>query len=251
MNLPACIIPSRLESSRIFQKPLIDICGIPMIVHVFKRAELSSAVSDVFVATDSEEIAFIVKKYGGKAILTSTDHRNGTERMIEAIKNVNGDTFVQIMGDEPLLNPTHIRDSVLTFNSSEDADLSLLVSEFKKENSPGDFKVVINHKDEVMYISRGDIPCSAKNRVDYRLKAYHITTISRDALEKYMTMEKSPMEKIEDHEYLRFIENGHKIITKKVENLSVSVDYPEDLSFVRKQMAEDKIFELYRGQLIK
>ena len=245
------IIPSRLESSRIPRKPLIDICGLPMIVHVLKRAKQSLAISEVYVATDSEEIVSVVEKHGGKAILTSVNHKNGTERVAEAIKYIEGDLFVVCMGDEALLDPAHLQASIDAFNDSEDASASLLVTEFRKDNSPGDFKAVLNSKNEVMYISRCDIPCSSRNPVDYRLKVYHIMTFSREILEKYASMEKSPMEKIEDHEHLRLIENGYKIVGKKVDSASISVDFPEDLEFVRKAMLKDKTFQQYINSELK
>mgnify|MGYP003626787854 CR=1 FL=1 len=235
------IIPARLQSSRIPQKALVDICGLPMVVHVLNRAKQSPVLSEVYVATDSQEIVSVVESHGGKAILTSVDHKNGTERAAEAIKSIEGDIFVVCMGDEALLDPAHIQTSIDAFNNSEDADASLLVTEFREDNSPGDFKVVLNSKSEVMYISRGDIPCSARNPVDYRLKAYHIMTFSREILERYSSMERSPMEKIEDHELLRLIENGYKIVGKKVDSASISVDFPEDLEFVRKAILEELI----------
>jgi 3-deoxy-manno-octulosonate cytidylyltransferase (CMP-KDO synthetase) len=240
------IIPSRLESSRIEKKALVDICGMPMVIHVMKRVQMSSCVSDTYVATDSQEIADVVREYGGKAILTSKEHKNGTERVCEAIQDINADTFVICMGDEALLNPDHIQKSVDTFYQSDDASGSILVTEFTKENSPSDFKVVVNPKNEIMYISRGDIPCSARNKVDFRLKAYHIMTFSRKVLEKYTEIGKSPMEKIEDHEYLRLIENGYKIVAKKVDSASISVDVPEDLEYVRRVMKNDNLFKIYR-----
>ena len=227
------IIPSRLQSSRLPRKPLKKIHGRPMIIHVLERAKLCTDLSEIYVATDSEEIAKVVKRYHGKAILTSIHHKNGTERMAEAIQDLEGDIFVQIMGDEALLNPAHISDSIEAFRSSKDASASVLVTEFRKENSWGDFKAVLNLNNEIMYISRGDIPCAIRNPVDYRLKIYHLTCFSRDVLEKYSSMPKSPLEKIEDHEFLRLIENGYKIVAKKVDSPSISVvSQSRSLSFL-------------------
>lgn len=239
------VIPSRLESGRIFQKALLNICGIPLVIHVLKRAQQSSVLSDVYVATDSEKIISLVEDNGGKAIMTSVKHKNGTERTSEAIRNIDGDIFVQIMGDEVLLNPEHIKVSLQALKSYKDACASILVTEFRKENSIGDFKVVTNCNNEIMYISRGDIPCSGKNSVDHRLKAYHITSWRRDILERYCKLEKTPMEKIEDHEFLRLVENGYKIVTSKVDSESISLDYPEDIKYVTNKMLYDKFFKSY------
>jgi 3-deoxy-manno-octulosonate cytidylyltransferase (CMP-KDO synthetase) len=238
------IIPSRLQSNRIPEKPLVDICGLPMVVHVLKRAKLSTELDKVYVATDSEKIAQVVKNYGCECIITSSEHKNGTERTAEAIKNIDGDVFVQIMGDEAMLNPDHISSSI---KGLADADASFLVTKFTKENSPGDFKVVLNTNSEVMYISRGDIPDSTRNKVEYRLKAYHITTFTRDILEKYSEMKKTSMEKIEDHEFLRLIENGYKVKATKVDSSSISVDYPEDLEYVINEMRNDEYYIKYKN----
>tara|TARA_R100000008_G_C3529349_1_gene138382 strand:- start:53 stop:802 length:750 start_codon:yes stop_codon:yes gene_type:complete len=241
------IIPARLESSRIPQKALVDICGLPMVVHVLKRAQQSKVLSEVYVATDSQKIVSVVERHGGKAILTSVNHKNGTERAAEAIKSIEGDVFVLIMGDEALLDPNHIEKGIKALNNSDDAVASILVTEFRKVNSPGDFKVVVNSKKEVMYVSRADIPCDIRNPVDYRLKTCHIMSISRKSLEDYATMERSPMEAIEDNEILRLVENGYKIVTSKVDSDSISVDYPQDLDYVTKKMIDDKIFRMYAG----
>jgi 3-deoxy-manno-octulosonate cytidylyltransferase (CMP-KDO synthetase) len=241
------IIPSRLKSTRVPNKPLADILGTPMIVHVYKRASLSLILDEVIVATDSEEIQSVVQQYGGKAVLTSDKHLNGTERIAEVAASMEADVFVLINGDEALLNPEHIQDSVDTLLQS-DADSSILVLDFYKKNSPGDFKVVLNAQNEVMYISRNDIPSDARNEVKSMLKAYHILSFRKDFLMKYATMEKSPMEKIEDHEHLRIIENGFKLKAKKVESSSISVDTPEDLAYVRRVMPDDSFYLKYAKQ---
>lgn len=239
------IIPSRLQSSRVPRKPLVDICGMPMIAHVMLRAGLSDQLDDLYVATDSPEIVDVVARYGGRAVLTRSTHRNGTERLAEAARDIAADYVVLINGDEALLQPPHIRVSVEALRES-DAQASILVSSFRKESSPSDFKVVLNLNNEVMYISRNDIPSGAKNPVSSRLKAYHILTFRKDFLLQYAAMERSPLEQIEDHEHLRIIENGHRIVARKVDSTAISVDTPADLEFVRQSMGSDPYFAQYR-----
>jgi 3-deoxy-manno-octulosonate cytidylyltransferase (CMP-KDO synthetase) len=238
------VIPSRLKSTRIPDKPLIDIMGLPMIVHVYKRACLSDILDEVWVATDSEEIKEVVESYGGKAVLTSEHHKNGTERLAEAAENIEADIVVLINGDEAIFNPEHVKDSVTTLQNS-DATASILVLDFHKKNSPGDFKVVLNCRNEVMYISRNDIPSDARNEVKSMLKAYHILSFRKPFLKEYAAMEKTPMEKIEDHEHLRIIENGYKIKAARVQSNSISVDTPSDLEYVREVMKTDPFFAIY------
>ena len=239
------IIPSRIKSTRIPKKALVDIHGLPMVVHVYKRSCMSPILSDVIVATDSMEILKTVENHGGKAIMTSPDHQNGTERLAEVVENMPVDIAVLINGDEPLIDPEHIKDSVEALIESN-ADSSILVLDFSKKSSPSDFKVVLNKNNEIMYISRNDIPSNARNKVDTMLKAYHILSFRKDFLLKYAQMDKTPLEIAEDHEHLRIIENGYRLVAKKVESGSISVDTPEGLEYVRKMMAEDKYFLKYK-----
>jgi 3-deoxy-manno-octulosonate cytidylyltransferase (CMP-KDO synthetase) len=243
------IIPSRLKSTRVPDKPLVDIHGLPMIVHVYKRACMADILDEVWVATDSEEIKNTVEAYGGKALMTGEHHKNGTERLAEAAENIDADIVVLINGDEAIFNPEHVKVSVKTLLNS-DAAASILVLDFNKKNSPGDFKVVLNCRDEVMYISRNDIPSDARNEVKSMLKAYHILSFRKSFLKEYAAMEKTPLEKIEDHEHLRIIENGFKMKAAKVESNSISVDTPSDLEYVREVMKTDPFFKIYGKSLL-
>lgn len=239
------IIPSRLKSTRVSNKPLVDICGLPMVVHVYRRACFSDVLDDVIVATDSDIVQSVVEKHGGKAVITSANHKNGTERVAEVAKYIDADVIVLINGDEAILEPEHIRDSLDALLKSS-SDASILVIDFFKQNSPSDFKVVLNSKDEVMYISRSDIPSNARNPVPSMLKAYHILSFERNFLIEYAKMDKSLLEKIEDHEHLRIIENGYTLKAKKVSGHSISVDTHEDLEYVREVMKTDPYFLQYK-----
>lgn len=240
------IIPSRLESSRLPRKPLHEIFGIPLIVHVYKRAKLSNSLTDLVVATDSYEIVQLVESIGGKAILTSAEHRNGTERMAEVLRAFpDYDYYTLINGDEILLNPDSISTSIQTMIENENADASILAVPFRRENSHSDFKLVRNLKNEVMYISRNDIPSSARNAVEFRLKAYHLMTFKPKTILDYSKMDKTPLEKIEDHEHLRLIESGYKIICQVVDDNCISLDTPDDIELIESYLKEDKIFKMY------
>jgi 3-deoxy-manno-octulosonate cytidylyltransferase (CMP-KDO synthetase) len=242
------IIPSRLESSRLPRKPLYEVLGLPLIVHVFKRASLSKSLTQLVVATDSEEIVKLIESYGGHAILTSIDHKNGTERMAEVIsKYPDYDYYTLINGDEILLNPLSIDTSINTLLENEYADASILAVPFQRENSASDFKIVTNLKNEVMYISRNDIPSSARNSVEYRLKAYHLMTFKPNTVIEYSRMEKTPLEKIEDHEHLRLLEHGYKIVCKIVDDKCISLDTPTDLPLIEQFLKEDYTYQLYVG----
>lgn len=244
------IIPSRLGSSRLNQKPLYNVLGIPLIVHVLKRAQLATALTDLIVATDSQLIVDLVTANGGKAMLTSSTHKNGTERMFEVMKAFpDFDYYTLINGDEILLNPASVKVSIETLIDHPGADASLLAVKYKRENSPSDFKIVLNYRSEVMYISRNDIPSGSRNPVDYRLKAYHLMTFKPETLVAYSQMDKSPMERIEDHEHLRLIENGYKIVSIVVDDECLSLDTIDDLPFIENYLLNDITYKKYAAQL--
>jgi CMP-2-keto-3-deoxyoctulosonic acid synthetase len=239
-----------LGSSRLQQKPLFKVLGIPLIVHVLKRAMLADSLADLIVATDSQLIVDLVVASGGKAMLTSSAHRNGTERMTEVMKaRPDFDYYTLINGDEILLRPSSIATSIETLRNSPDASASLLAVKYRRENSPSDFKIVLNHRKEVMYISRNDIPSGSRNPVEYRLKAYHLMTFKPETLLAYVAMDKTPLEKIEDHEHLRLIESGYKIACSIVDDECLSLDSMEDIPFIEQYLLKDRIYKEYAGQV--
>jgi len=239
------IIPARMESSRLPDKPMVDILGLPMIVHVFKRCELAKYLDGVYVATDSLKIKNVVEKHGGNVIMTSKHHQTGTDRIAEAAKNINADIIVNVQGDEALVNPDHIDDAVCKILSSKDIQISLLVNPFSKRNSPSDIKVVLNEFDEIMYLSREDIPSNSREKNSSMLKAYHIVPFRKDFLMQYSKWKKTKLESIESNEYLRILEKGFKIHAVHVESNAISVDTYDDLLFVRNLMKTDKIVKKY------
>lgn len=243
------IIPARLESSRLPGKALLDICGLPMIVHVFKRCEFAESLDEVFVATDNDEIRQVVEQYGGKVIMTSSHHENGTERIVEAANNIDADIVVNVQGDEALVNPTYIDKAVDALYENPDLNVSILVNPYEKRLSPSDIKVVLNEYDDVMYFSRADIPSDARVDNPPLLKAYHIVPFRKDFLLQYACWEKGKLERIEFNEYLRILEKGYKIRAVRVDSDAVSVDTEEDLDFVRNAMISDSIFKKYGGSL--
>lgn len=242
------VIPSRLGSTRLPGKALVDICGMSLIAHVCHRAKMAKRLDDLYVATDSEEIKAEVERYGFKCLMTSSEHRNGTERLIEAINYIDADAdiIVSIFGDEALLNPEDVDTSVETLLSHDDADASILMIDYAKKNSPSDFKAVANLRGELMYMSRNDIPSDARNKCDRMLKLYHILSFRRQTLIDYSKMDKTPLEKIEDHEHLRLLEHGYKIQTAKVNTVCLSVDTYDDLDYVRNKMNNDVLYANYK-----
>jgi 3-deoxy-manno-octulosonate cytidylyltransferase (CMP-KDO synthetase) len=207
---------------------------------------LSGILDDVLVATDSEEIASVIANIGGKAIITGAHHETGIERLCEIEHSIDCDVVVLVNGDEVLLDPAHISDSVNALMDS-DAPTSLLVSKSEQEDDPSNFKVVLNRFNEVMYFSRGDIPSNARKPVPFRYKAYHIISFRKDFLKIYQGLEKTPLERIEGHDHLRMLEHGIKVQAAIVDYAHFSVDTEEDLNSARREMRADPFFALYEA----
>ena len=240
------ILPARLESSRLPRKALKDICGLPMIVHVFKRCLLSKKLDEVYVATDSFEIKEVVEKYGGKVIMTSSKHETGTDRIAEAALELDAEIIVNIQGDEALVNPKYIDRVTNELIENPDINVGILVNSFSKKDSPSDIKVVLNKNNDVMYLSRSDIPSGSRLNNPPMLKAYHIVPFRKKFLLEYAQMDRGSLEKIEFNEYVRILENGERIRAVYVESDAVSVDTPEDLQSVREVMPHDLWFQQYK-----
>ena len=240
------ILPARLESSRLPRKALKDICGLPMIVHVFKRCLLSKKLDEVYVATDSFEIKEVVEKYGGKVIMTSSKHETGTDRIAEAALELDAEIIVNIQGDEALVDPKYIDRVTNELIENPDINVGILVNSFSKKDSPSDIKVVLNKNNDVMYLSRSDIPSGSRLNNPPMLKAYHIVPFRKKFLLEYAQMDRGSLEKIEFNEYVRILENGERIRAVYVESDAVSVDTPEDLQNVREVMPYDLWFQQYK-----
>jgi 3-deoxy-manno-octulosonate cytidylyltransferase (CMP-KDO synthetase) len=240
------IIPAHLESKRLPRKALTDICGLPMVVHTYERARLSEMLDEVYVATDSTEIAEVIIKHGGKAVLTGK-HNTGSDRVAEASRWICGDIIVNIQGDEPLLNPNHI-DTILAPVMEERVLVSCGVTPYYRRGRPSDIKAVLDNNWNIMYCSREDIPSDTRTTNPRMWKMCFIVPFKYDFLQEYTSWDQTPLEKIESNEYIRILEHGVKIRGVPVKDAYISVDTPQDLEEVRRIMADDEIKELYMGE---
>ena len=247
MDTVVGIIPSRLQSSRLPQKALLDICGLPMFIHVYRRCQLAKKLDRVIVATDSEGIMKAAAQHGCEAIMTQEHHQTGTDRIAEVAAKIDCDIVVNIQGDEALVNPRYIDQAIATLEENKEMQIALLVNPFNKQNSPSDIKVVINEQNEIMYMSRADIPSDARTPNPPLLKAYHIVPFRKSFLLKYASWGKGKLEQIEFNEYLRILEKGHKIKAVLVESDAVSVDTIQDLEYVRSKMPDDPFYRKYKS----
>ena len=239
------LIPSRLNSTRLPSKALLPIQGLPLIVHTFKRAQLAKSLEEVYVCTDSLEIAKVVLEHGGKVMMTSSEHSNGTERIAEAAKQLEADYFVDIQGDEPLINPDHIDATVAAHMEHPEWDILLPSMPISDPESIHIVKVVHDISMRVMFLSRSLIPKPFRHRPDFYLKHLSIISFRQNALHRFSFLKPSPLEIIEGIELLRALEHNLIIGTTLLDGNSFSVDVEEDYVRAKIQMLDDNISKLY------
>ncbi len=242
------LIPTRLGSTRLPAKALLELNGMPLIIHTYRRSKLAKGLSDLIICCDNNKILKVAKKYKSKCKLTSVHHKNGTERIAEAYLSLkkNFDLIIDIQGDEPLISPYHI-DQVIEFHKKNpDADIVLPTLSIKFPDSPNLIKVVTNNKKEVMYLSRSKIPFEFKRKVSTFKKHLSIISFKPDALIKFSKSKQTPIEKIEDIELIRALEIGLKIKSLELKGDSFSVDDYEDYLKAKDKMNKDKLFRTYK-----
>lgn len=234
------IIPARYASTRFPGKPLADIGGKPMIQRVYEQVK--KAVSEVWVATDDPRIFDAVESFGGKAVMTSPDHKSGTDRIQEAFLKINtdSDVVINVQGDEPFIQPEQVEALKACFDNSN-VELATLVKPFRKEDgfevlfNPNSPKVVINKKNEAIYFSRSIVPyirdVHHTEWLDKHIFFKHIGMYAyrSDILGEITKLPQSSLEKAESLEQLRWIENGYKIRVGYTDIETIGIDTPEDM----------------------
>lgn len=234
------VIPARYQSSRMPGKPLADILGKPMIWWVYQQVIKNTGFSDVVVATDDERIMEECKKYGMKAIMTSADHDTPTSRLYEVSTKIDADLYMLIMGDEPLVDERCF--SLVMPDSFEGGYyVGALTNVLTNPTDVIDFsnqKVVTNSKRETLLISRSPIPYP-KGTLDFQYeKVTGVQIFSKDALDFFNKTEKSILEKAEENDLMRFVENGIAVKMTISDYKTISVDTPKDLDKVRDILSE-------------
>src|SRR5262244_4637988 len=237
------IIPARYVSTRLPGKPLVQIAGKPMVQRVYERAQQAIGGSRVIVATDDERIVSRVREFGGEARMTRTDHRTGTERIAEVAAHVDGKVFVNVQGDEPLLEPAAIDTLVTALFEEPAAAIATVAVPIRTPADimdPNVVKTVLDFDENALYFSRAPIPWvrdSAHKTHARHLKHLGLYVFQREALLEYPTLPQGELERLEQLEQLRWMENGWKIRVAEVEHDAVSVDVPEDVERVEKLLA--------------
>lgn len=230
------VIPARYQSSRFPGKPLADICGKPMIWWVYNQVSQVKEFSEIYVATDDERIVACCEEYGMKYVMTRKDTPNHIHRIWEVTEMIEADYYISINGDEPLISPDNIRQA---FPSKVISDRPFFQSVYREMHDPAEVmdianvKIVLNKEGVCMYQSRYPIPCPKGSLLFTYKKAIGIECFNKKALDIFAHTPMGVMEKIEDIDHLRFLENGIPIYYKQIDSESLSVDTKNDLEKVR------------------
>ena len=249
------LIPARYASSRFPGKPLVDIAGKPMIQRVYERA---SAVYDAcYVATDDERIGQAVEAFGGKVVMTSSDHQSGTDRCREALDAVEAltgqrfDVVINVQGDEPFVDKDQLRQLSTLFTDAR-THIATLVKPFSEEEdifNPNSPKVVMTNDNYALYFSRSVIPYLRSIKDPKEWQASHIYfkhlgiyAYRSEVLREVTGLKQSTLELVESLEQLRWLENGYRIKVAITEKPNYAIDTPEDL---------ETVVRLYREGVLK
>lgn len=236
------VIPARYQSSRFEGKPLADICGKLMIQRVYERALLVDELDAVYVATDDERIYKACEERNMNVMMTSTQHRTGTDRIGEVASKLPADLYVNIQGDEPLIEPSTIRKAIEPFLEGvvKDIQVTNLMTKIKNPVDLINFtvpKVIASGDGRGVYLTRAAAPYP-KGKIDFEyFKQVCVYGFTPEALQFYCEYGKkygkAKIEAIEDIEILRFIENGYRVQFIEVDSETIAVDTPNDLERVR------------------
>lgn len=237
------VIPARYNSTRFQGKPLADICGRPMIWWVYNQVLKAKGISSVVVATDDDRIANICKQYNLEYIMTSENCKTCTGRIYEASQQIEADLYMSVNGDEPLIDPKLIEAIIPNEDYNKEFYVSNLMTEMTSPAEVVDFtniKVVVDSNDNCIFMSRSPIPYP-KGALDFKYyKHVGVMIYTKSALEFYNSTPRGRVERVEDVDYIRFLENDKKVKMVDVEAHTLSVDTPKDLEVVKK-IVEEKI----------
>lgn len=230
------VIPARYASTRLPGKPLLDICGKPLIRRVWEVVSRARGLDAVVVATDDARIADTVRAFGGKVCMTSPDCRSGSDRVREVAASFAADVYVNVQGDELLLEPSAIETLLAVFTRDESVQVATLCSRINEEQarSPHQVKVVRDHAENALYFSRAPLPF-VRDAAESAVFLGHIGIYAyrADALRGFASLPPSPLEQAEKLEQLRFLQAGIPIRVLEAPLMGAGVDTPEDLERVR------------------
>ena len=231
------VIPARYNSKRFPGKPLVDICGIPMIIRTYNQCIKVVPKYKILIATDDVRIKKVCEKEKIKVVMTSKNCLTGTDRIAEVAKKYKADFYLNVQGDEPICNPTDIRKLLQIAKKNPKTIINGYtdIKEKKQFYSPNIPKAVFDNKENLLYMSRSPIPINKKQKFVKAWRQVCIYSFPYKSLKIYTSVKKkTTLESIEDLESNRFLELGYQVKMLKMSNKSVAVDTKEDLVKVRK-----------------
>ena len=252
------ILPARMGSTRFPGKPLKNILGIPMIGHCYYRTKMCKKMDDVYVATCDQEIFDYVVSIGGKAVMTSNSHERATDRTAEAMKKIEQiinkklNYVAMVQGDEPLLTPEMLTDSLDQFVDQrvEVVNVMCELHSDKDYRDTNNVKVAINIQSDALYFSREPIPSAWKGTESIKmLMQLGIISFKRDYLLKFNELSQTPLEKIESVDMNRVLEHGGRVRMILSNSRSIGVDTEDDLNLVESIMKSDVLYSEYSSKL--
>jgi 3-deoxy-manno-octulosonate cytidylyltransferase (CMP-KDO synthetase) len=233
------VIPARYASTRFPAKLMQDLGGKTVILRTYEAAKNTNLFDDVFVVTDSSLIFNEIISNGGTAIMSKKEHESGSDRIAEAIENLNVDIIINVQGDEPFINAEPLREVIEVFKNDTDkkVDLASLMVEITDENeinNPNNVKVVVDQNNFALYFSRSVIPYPREKKVGVRyMKHIGIYAFRKQALVDFAKFPMKSLEASEKLEQLRYLEFGKRIKMVETNHVGIGIDTPEDLEKAR------------------
>lgn len=232
------VIPARYGSTRLPGKPLKDICGKPMIQHVYEQARKCPLFDELIIATDDARIIEAVEDFGGKGMMTAVNHPTGSDRIAEVARNFDCDIVVNIQGDEPLIMPEIIAEITQALVDAPEYPMATGCYRLPEDNdmhrNENVVKVVFAQDGSALYFSRSLIPYPRKTEHFAVYEHIGIYAYRKDFLMRYITLPDTPLSHTESLEQLRVLENGYriKVVSTRFAYNALSVDTQEDLDTV-------------------
>jgi 3-deoxy-manno-octulosonate cytidylyltransferase (CMP-KDO synthetase) len=245
------IIPARMGSSRFPGKPLVPILGKPMIEHVYRRVSLCEQVDATIIATCDEEIRDAAEGFGAPVIMTSESHDRASDRVAEAVQDLDADVIVMVQGDEPMIYPDMIDAAIGPFlgeNGPGCVNLSRRLDNLDDYMNPDTIKVVTDINNDALYMTRAPVPTLTKAGLTdtIALKQVCVIVFTRSELEMYTQLAPTPLEQFESVDMMRLIENGRTVHMVPTERDTQAVDRPEDVARVEALLRDDALLANYR-----
>ena len=240
------VIPARFASTRFPAKVLASICGKAMIEHVYLKAQACKELDEVLIACDHQEVFKLAQSFGANVVMTDPNHPSGSDRIAEAVKDLNVDVIVNIQGDEPFIDPLTVDSLAVLLKQDVKCQMGTVIKEIADEadfQNPNVVKCVVDEQGYALYFSRSPIPYNRNAQKPAGSKQYKhlgLYAYRKDFLLQYKDWPKSILEMTEQLEQLRVLEKGYRIKTVVTTAESIAVDTPEDLKKAEAWFARSK-----------